>query len=108
MPSLPKLMSYDLYRGLDSRRKAVDEGVLLYLKVADIPAKLKEIEAAGGHTIRGKRPVIDGTEEYGFAALFLDPSGNQLGLWAGLGPDHSALGASAAFRPEADPPRRRF
>ncbi len=69
--------------GLDSRRKAVDQGILLYLKAQDIPSKLKEIESAGGAEVSGKRRVIEGSDEYGFVAIFKDPNGNRLGLLSG-------------------------
>ena len=68
--------------GLDPRKQATDKGVLLYIKTGDIPAKLKEIERAGGRVITGRTQVIQGSDDYGFAAIFHDPNGNQLGLWA--------------------------
>lgn len=67
---------------LDTSKQASDKGVLLYLKVEDIPTKLGEIEKAGGHIVKTKTRVIENTDEYGFMALFNDPNGNRLGLWA--------------------------
>lgn len=68
--------------GLDSGKEAVDNGVLLYLKVEDIPTKLKEIERGGGQAATNKTRVIDGSDDYGFTAIFKDPNGNRLGLWS--------------------------
>jgi predicted enzyme related to lactoylglutathione lyase len=66
--------------GLDPRKEVVDKGVLLYLKVEEIPAKLKEIENAGSQVVANKTQVIEGSDDYGFMALFRDPNGNRLGL----------------------------
>ncbi|MBI2932777.1 MAG: hypothetical protein HYY16_14105 [Planctomycetes bacterium] len=52
------------------------------LKVADIPATLAQVEKAGGRTLKTRTPVIEGSQEYGFFALFADPNGNRLGLWS--------------------------
>ena len=68
--------------GLDSRKQPSDKGVLLYLKVEDIPATLQAIREAGGEVVTNKSQVIDGSDAYGFAATFTDPNGNVLGLWA--------------------------
>ncbi|MCA8940792.1 MAG: VOC family protein [Planctomycetes bacterium] len=56
-------------------------GVLLYLKVDDIDAALKAIEAAGGRTLRPKEQIGE-DKDLGFDARFADPSGNELGLWS--------------------------
>jgi predicted enzyme related to lactoylglutathione lyase len=68
--------------GLDSRTRPAENGILLYLKVRDIPSKLHEIEKEGGRCLTAKRRVIDGSDEFGFVAMFADPNGNRLGLWA--------------------------
>jgi len=70
----------DLSGGLDPRKEVSDKGVLLYLRVEDIPAKLKEIEKAGGQVVMSKTQVIEGSDAYGFMAVFRDPNGNRLGL----------------------------
>lgn len=64
--------------GLDRDGKVADEGVMLYLKVADIPATLKKITAAGGAIVKGKTEIGGG---YGFYACFRDPNGNRLAVW---------------------------
>ena len=64
--------------GLDPR-KALGDGVVLYIRVTDIPATLERIEQAGGQTIRPRSEVGD---DYGYFALFRDPNGNQMGLWS--------------------------
>ena len=68
--------------GLDPRKEVSDRGILLYLKVKNIPAKLREIEKAGGQTVTNKAQVINGSDDDGFAAIFKDPNGNRLGLWS--------------------------
>lgn len=65
--------------GFDKSQKPSHNGVLLYIEVGDIEGKLKEIELAGGKRLQEKTKISD---EYGFYALFEDPSGNKLGIWA--------------------------
>lgn len=50
--------------------------VMIYVEVDDIPAKLAEIESAGGSTVI---PEVDAGE--GWFAWFKDREGNLLGLW---------------------------
>lgn len=52
---------------------------LAYIQVEDIEAKLAQIEAIGGTVIKAKTKISD---EYGFYALFADPSGIVLGVWS--------------------------
>ena len=54
-------------------------GTVLVLAVADIPAKLVEIEKAGGKTAGPKTEIGGGM---GFYAYFDDPNGNRLGIWS--------------------------
>jgi len=49
---------------------------VIYMGVPDIMAALKQIEAAGGHTVL-PRTVVPGVVTF---ALFTDPAGNRLGL----------------------------
>lgn len=51
---------------------------LAYIEVAQIEAKLAEIEAAGGRVVMPKTKISD---EHGYYALFADPCGAVLGLW---------------------------
>lgn len=64
--------------GLDPSGTVADGGVMLYLKVADIPAALQEIEKAGGTVVEHKRSI----GPWGFIAVFRDPNGNLTGLWS--------------------------
>ena len=67
--------------GLDPGLPVAKGGILLYIKVEDIPATLGKIEQAGGFVLRGKVPV---GKDMGFSATFEDPNVNRLGLWAGI------------------------
>jgi hypothetical protein len=53
-------------------------GPLAYLEVDDLAATLAQVEKAGGRTIVAHRPFAGGGE----IALFADPDGNVIGLWA--------------------------
>lgn len=64
--------------GFTPSSKPVQDGVILYIEVEDIEKKLKEIEEAGGKTIKEKTGI---SPEFGFYALFNDPCGSLLGLW---------------------------
>ncbi len=57
-------------------------GVLSYLGVADIDAKLAEVEKAGGRVVLGKMAVGD----MGSMAIFTDLDGNAVGLWQAVQP----------------------
>jgi predicted enzyme related to lactoylglutathione lyase len=67
--------------GLDPSRAPQTEpgGIGLYIQCEDIPAKLAEIEAAGGRTVKEKTAI---GVDYGFYGSFRDPAGNVLGIWA--------------------------
>jgi hypothetical protein len=65
--------------GLTPQSKPTQDGVILYIEVADIPAKLGEIEAAGGKKVKDKTGI---SPEFGFYGLFTDPCGNIMGLWS--------------------------
>ena len=65
--------------GFDSRKSAQAGGVLLYLKVEDLAATLKTIAEAGGSVV-GDKSAVGG--DFGFFAIFKDPNGNHLGIWA--------------------------
>ncbi len=64
--------------GFTTTSKPSSDGVVLYIKVENIEKKLAEIETAGGKIIR---PKVGISPEFGFYALFTDPSGNIMGLW---------------------------
>lgn len=69
----------ELGGGFVKNVKPSTDGVLAYLEVQDIAAKLAEIEDAGGKMVKEKTKI---SEEYGYYAEFLDVSGNKLGLWS--------------------------
>ena len=51
--------------------------VTFYIQVDDINASAKKVESHGGKVIMGPMPVPDGEGNF---AMFLDPSGNSIGL----------------------------
>jgi predicted enzyme related to lactoylglutathione lyase len=53
-------------------------GPLVYIAVDDLASKLAAVEEAGGRVIAAKLPFAGGGE----IALFADPDGNVIGLWA--------------------------
>ncbi len=57
--------------------------LLIYLGTDDIEATLATIEANGGKTVLPKTQIPG----IGWWAVFTDPSGNQLGLFTGVGQD---------------------
>jgi len=65
--------------GFSSLLPVTDGGVLLYIKVDDIPLALENIKKAGGDIVKEKEPIGG---EFGFSAGFKDPNGNQMGLWS--------------------------
>ena len=65
--------------GFTQESKPSENGVVLYIEVEDIPAKLGEIATAGGKKVKDKTGI---SPEFGFYALFTDPSGNIMGLWS--------------------------
>lgn len=69
----------ELGGGFDPEMPVVEGGLNLVLKADDIPAKLREIEAAGGTLVKEKTEIPDG---HGYYALFKDPNGNRLGIWS--------------------------
>lgn len=64
--------------GFTKSSEPTKDGVIVYIEVEDIEAKLEEVKKAGGTIVKGKTGI---SPEFGFFALFTDPSGNVLGLW---------------------------
>jgi len=54
--------------------------VVFYIGVDDVEKKLKEVEKAGGKTVKTKSEV----PRFGWEALFKDVFGNILGLFTAL------------------------
>lgn len=65
--------------GFDYRKKPSRDGVVLYLKTPDMHSHLGTIVSSGGNVVKPKTMI---SQEYGFEALFTDPSGNLMGLWS--------------------------
>lgn len=65
--------------GFDASTKVSEGGIGLYISVENIPAKLSEIENAGGIIIKSKTEIEGG---HGFYASFKDPNGNILSIWS--------------------------
>jgi len=66
--------------GFNKVDKVKEGGAILYIRVNNIEKKLKEIEKAGGKTLRKKTEV----PQFGWNALFKDVFGNVLGLFTPL------------------------
>lgn len=58
---------------------ALNTGYMNYIHVEDIIVTLKKIEEAGGKTLLPKTSI---GQEMGYIAIFTDPCGAQMGLWA--------------------------
>lgn len=56
-----------------------DTGVKIYVRVDDLDAYLDRAEALGGTRVV---PPTDLPGDFGRFAVFTDPDGNQVGLWA--------------------------
>jgi uncharacterized protein len=66
-------------------------GVKIYIRVPDLNAALERADDLGGRTLA---PLIELPDGYGQIAVFADPDGNAVGLWADANPgvvetDHS-------------------
>jgi len=63
--------------GFNKVDKVKTGGCMFYISVDDIEKKLKEIESAGGKTVRKKTEI----PQFGWDAAFIDVFGNELGLF---------------------------
>lgn len=64
--------------GFHKRQGSSDAGPVIHIMVEDIDAKLKTVQANGGHVIQPRTEV----SEYGLSvALFSDTEGNIMGLY---------------------------
>jgi predicted enzyme related to lactoylglutathione lyase len=59
--------------------EAGEKNVKIYMRVDDLDAYLDRAEQLGGKRVA---PPMDLPEGYGRIAIFADPDGNQVGLWA--------------------------
>lgn len=78
----PGFMVFDcanLHGGLDAKLKPCEQGIGFSITVENIPAKLAEIENAGGKTVHQMIPIGNGL---GYFAAFSDPNGNKIELWS--------------------------
>ena len=65
--------------GIGASSEPGDTGVKIYIKVDDLDAYLARAEALGGKKLVPPTPLPG---DYGTFAVFTDPDGNQVGLWA--------------------------
>ncbi|MFI0479092.1 VOC family protein [Actinomadura sp. 9N215] len=65
--------------GIGPSTQAGDAGVKVYVRVDDLDAYLDRAEALGGTRLV---PPTDLPGDFGRFAIFADPDGNQVGLWA--------------------------
>jgi predicted enzyme related to lactoylglutathione lyase len=65
--------------GFDRDMKPSEEGCVVVVAVDDIEETLRQVEEAGGKTVKTKT-AIGG--EMGYYAYFRDPAGNRLGIWS--------------------------
>jgi hypothetical protein len=86
MSDMPGMEGYTLFKpqsgpggGFSTQMKVAQGGILFHVEVEDIEAMLKKVESAGGKTVKGKTQI---TPEIGHFAIFTDPDGNQIGLFA--------------------------
>ncbi|MDH6229386.1 VOC family protein [Streptomyces sp. MJP52] len=63
--------------GLNTLREPGRNGPLVLLFSQDLDATADAVTAAGGHVVEGPYPFPGGRRFH-----FLDPSGNELGVWA--------------------------
>ncbi len=65
--------------GFTTETKPSEDGTVLVVAVEDIPAKLDQIEDAGGARLTEKTEI---GADMGFYAYFRDPCGSKVGLWS--------------------------
>lgn len=65
--------------GIGPAEQPGDAGVKIYIRVDDLDAYLDRAEALGGKRLV---PPTDLPGDFGRFAIFTDPDGNQVGLWA--------------------------
>lgn len=63
------------------RTPPTNESTVVYLLVDDIDSTLDSVSAAGGKV---DRPKMNIGGDHGYCAIFRDPEGNHVGLWAGV------------------------
>ena len=65
--------------GFDASKQVQENGIVLYISVDDIDLSLKAVGSSGGTVVTAKESIGGG---YGFTAMFKDPHGNLIGLFA--------------------------
>lgn len=65
--------------GIGPSTQAGEAGVKVYVRVDDLDAFLERAEKLGGNRLV---PPTDLPGDFGRFAIFADPDGNQVGLWA--------------------------
>jgi predicted enzyme related to lactoylglutathione lyase len=82
-PSGPAYTSVTPTEGLAGGIGPDTKATVLYIEVESIPAKLEEIESAGGVTVLPETKIDAGDGvDHGKIALFKDPEGTLMGLWS--------------------------
>jgi predicted enzyme related to lactoylglutathione lyase len=67
------------YREVFGWKTEVSRGYHMFRPPNSIPAKLAEVERAGGRTVTPKTHIGEG---FGYYAYFADTEGNVVGLWS--------------------------
>lgn len=65
--------------GIGPAESPAEAGVKIYMRVDDLDGYLDRAEKLGGHRLV---PPTDLPGDYGRIAVFTDPDGNAVGLWA--------------------------
>jgi predicted enzyme related to lactoylglutathione lyase len=66
-------------RFMDGENREPSARIMFHIHVADIEAKLAEVEASGGSRMIPRTEIEGG---HGFYAVFSDPAGNTVGMWS--------------------------
>jgi len=65
--------------GFNPVEAVVNDGIQIYIEVADIPATLAKAKGLGGTVVLEKTPI---SPEFGYLAFLLDSCGAKVGLWS--------------------------
>lgn len=78
-PAYKVFRSANMSGGLNQHGRPTDDGIRVSITVESIDATLERIAREGGAIVRSKHEIPGG---FGFTAMFKDPNGNVLELWA--------------------------
>ena len=68
----------NLAGAFDAEKKPTAEGTVVTVMAADVAAKLREAQDAGGTILQEQTEIPGGMGWYGYLA---DPAGNRIGVW---------------------------